>query len=188
MKIRVTRRQVAVGMLALAGSAGAAYWRLFAEDRSPLDLELPRARNPFAPSFDEFLALSQIVLVRSQLSTDAARRLHKVFLEEPWGPKHIGHAYAILRDELVSHYRTPGQRGEISLSRLEAGERWFIGHLLTTWYLGIYYHEQRPTQRLLYRDALMFDVIRGTLPIPFLENVGFGAWSDPPARDYEPGR
>jgi hypothetical protein len=188
MKVRVTRRQVALGLVAIAGAAGAAYWRLFAEDRSALDLELPRAGNPFAPSFDVFLALSQIVLVRSRLNTDAARKLHKVFVDEPWGPKHIGHAYAVLRDELARQYRNRGARGQVSFSRLQEGERWFVGHLVTTWYLGVYYHEQRQTQRLLYEDALMFDTIRGVLPIPFLENVGFGAWADPPARVDEPER
>ena len=60
------------------------------------------------------------------------------------------------------------------------GQAWFTSHLLSTWYLGIYYHEQRPTRRVAYETALMFDAIRGRLPIPFVEATGFGVWSEPP--------
>lgn len=183
MRIRVSRRQIAVGLLAIVGGGTAAYWAGRREDSTPLDLELPAAGNPFAATFGEFFALSQIVLLRSELNERGARRLYEVFLEEPWAGKHIGHAYKLLREELIKHYRNVGDRGPVDFSRLETGERWFVDHLVTTWYLGVYYHQERPTRRILYEEALMFDAIRGTMPIPFLESTGFGAWAEPPSTD-----
>jgi hypothetical protein len=64
--------------------------------------------------------------------------------------------------------------------QLDDGEKWFINHLLTTWYLGIYYHEQRPMQLISREKALIFDAARGAIPIPLFEATGFGAWVDPP--------
>jgi Membrane bound FAD containing D-sorbitol dehydrogenase len=183
MKIQITRRQLALGLLAALGGGGAIYWQRVGQDGTAVDLDLPPSRNPFAPEFDEFLALSQIVLMRSNLDKAGARKLYDVFVEEPWGPKHIGHAYAVLRRELAQTRRHGGAVGPLSLSRLEDGERWFVKHLLTTWYLGVYYHAERPTQRLLYDEALMFDAIRGVIPVPFLEATGFGAWAEPPSTD-----
>jgi Membrane bound FAD containing D-sorbitol dehydrogenase len=179
MKIRITRRQLALGLLAAVGGGAAGIWSLSRNDRTLVDLKLPATGNPFAPSYEVFLALSRIVLMRSKLDEAIARKLFDVFSDEPWGLKHIGHAYAVLRNEVVAANNRK-QDGPAPLSRLGEGEQWFVGHLVTTWYLGIYYHEQRPTQRITYAGALMFDAVTGLLPVTYFESVGYGSWIAPP--------
>jgi hypothetical protein len=105
--------------------------------------------------------------------------MYDVFMQEPWGPKHVGHAYALLREAILKA-GSSGGREPVSFSALQSGERWFISHLVTTWYLGIYYHEQRPTRRITLIGALMYEAARGIAPTPYFESVGFGAWSEPP--------
>lgn len=129
------------------------------------------------PSLETFSAVSTFVTLHDDLSPEAVARLHKVFMDEPWGPEHISGIYKktaqALRDKKRPLLKDPAWE-------FTQGESWFAGHLLTTWYLGIYYHEERPTQRLLYEDALMFSATRDVLPVPYLEPVGFGAWAEPP--------
>ncbi|MEX2128375.1 MAG: sugar dehydrogenase complex small subunit [Xanthobacteraceae bacterium] len=187
MKVRISRRRLALGLLAVAGGSAAGVWSFYGRDRSAVELDLPGGGNPFAPSYEVFLALSQIVLMREKLDEEIARRLFAVFSNEPWGLKHIGHAYAVLRDELA-HTGTAERAAPISLARLGDGERWFVGHLVTTWYLGVYYHEERPTQRITYAGALMFDAVEGLLPVTYFESVGYGSWVEPPAAAREDGK
>jgi|SRR5688572_14398444 hypothetical protein len=179
MKIRITRRQLALGLIAAIGGGAAGVWSLYRHDRTPLELNLPPVGNPFSPSYEVFLALSQIMVLRTKLDEEIARKLFAVFSDEPWGPKHIGHAYAVLRSELAQAGAGSGTT-PVSVSGLGEGERWFVSHLVTTWYLGVYYHEQRPTQRITYAGALMFDAVRGLLPITYFESVGYGKWINPP--------
>jgi hypothetical protein len=180
MRIRLTRRQITIGLLGTVGGGAAAVWSSSWSDRTQLDLELPPAGNPFNPTYEVFLALSKIVLARPQLDDALARRLYQVFMEEPWGTKHVGHAYAVFRNALLKADQAAGERAPVELSALDAGERWFVAHLVTTWYLGIYYHEQRPTRRITLAGALMYDAVRGVVPIPYHDSIGFGGWTEPP--------
>ena len=52
---------------------------------------------------------------------------------------------------------------------LAPGERWFVSHLVSIWYLGVYYHEQRSIQRITSDGALMYEAVRGLLPAPYVE-------------------
>ncbi len=180
MKIRLTRRQAAIILITVCGGAAAAWWETARREQSALELSLPPPGDPNAPSFEVFVALSQIVLLRDQLDESAARRMYELFVDEPWGPKHVHTAYKALRAAIVERNRKADRMAPAPLNALGPGEKWFVSHLVTTWYLGVYYHEQRPTQRVTYTHALMFDAIRGTLPIPYLESTGFGAWAELP--------
>jgi hypothetical protein len=180
MNIRLSRRQLA-GMLAvLAGGTAAAFWAMPHGDHSSLELVLPEPGDHNAPSFEVFAALSRIVMLRADLDLDLARRMYSVFMAEPWGPKHIGTAYARLRQAIIARSKVLNDAEPVPLDDLDSGEKWFVSHLLVTWYLGVYYHEQRPTQRITLDGALMFDAVRGLMPKPFIEDVGFGAWADVP--------
>jgi hypothetical protein len=153
---------------------------LAAETAHVLAQPLPALTDRARPSFDVFLALSRLVTCRARLDPAAARKMYPVFMEEPWGPKHIATAYEGLRKALA---RAPGPCSApelIGAGALGKGERWFCAHLLTTWYLGIYYHE-RKTVRLLYDDALMWESVRGLTTIPGLTGGPPGYWTKPPA-------
>ena len=94
-------------------------------------------------------------------------------MNEPWGAEHISGAYRKLRQQ-------PNESATVE--KLTEGEGWFVSHLLTTWYLGVYYHEKRPTQRVTYEHALMFDAVKDWLPIPLLESTGPGNWQKSPEK------
>jgi hypothetical protein len=144
-------------------------------------LALPPPGDPQAPSFEVFLELSRIVLLRDRLDEQTARSMYRIFRDEQWGPKHIHTAYAVLRAAIIERGKKANPANPVSRSVLGAGEKWFVSHLITTWYLGVYYHERHPTQRITYEHALMFDAVRGTLPIPYFESTGYGAWAELPA-------
>jgi len=184
MKIRLTRRQVATAVLLAVGGGTALWWTAPWSD-DIWELELPPPGNTEHPPFEVFLALSRIVLMRRDLDGAVARRMYDVFMAEPWGPKHIAEAYAGLRRAVVTRLGKASSKRAAPADVLESGERWFVSHLVTTWYLGVYFHEQRPTQRITLDGALMYDAMRGILVKPYVESMGYGRWVDPPA-EQEP--
>ncbi len=129
----------------------------------------PSGADPTVPQFETFLALSRIVLARSDLDQNVARHLFEAFMDEPWGVDHISSAYAALRGDAA-----------VQLKLLTPDDRWFVSHLVSTWYLGVYYREGQPPQRIAYEGALMHQAMQGLAPAP-LQSVGFGKWTEPPA-------
>jgi hypothetical protein len=180
MKIRLTRRRAITILIAVCGGATVAWWERAGSGLPELELSLPSPGILGTASFEVFMALSRIVLLRDDLDRQMAQRLFKLIMDEPWAPKHIHNAYATLRAAIIKRNKAADRENPASLNVLGAGEKWFVSHLVTTWYLGIYYHEQQPTRRVAYSEALMFDAIRGVVPIPYLESTGFGAWADAP--------
>lgn len=179
MDITVTRRDIAASLLALAGVSVAPYFAAAQSDTVRLQLSLPPIANRMAPTFEIFLALSRIVLMRNDLDLEAGRRYFELFTAEPWGLKHIGTAYAMIRETVMSHAQQGG-RAAVEQAQLPQGERWFISHLVTTWYIGVYYHPERPTDWITLRGAVMYDATRGIVPRPYEDNVGYGGWTHLP--------
>jgi hypothetical protein len=186
MRVRLTRRQAAAILVAICGSAAAGWWEIGRQGRKALELSLPPAGDSNAPSFEVFMELSRIVLLRDQLDVQIALRMYRLFMDEPWGAKHIHVAYTSLRSAIIERGRKANRKNPAPRSVLGPSENWFVSHLVTTWYLGIYYHEQRPTQRIAYEQALLFDAVRGTLPIPYLESTGYGTWAELPVSVLKP--
>ena len=181
LQIKLTRRQLALIILTAAGGSAAAV-KLIRRDDTAVELGLPSPADPNNPPFEVFEALCWIALARTKLDVKLVRRMYEIFMEEPWGPKHIGHAYATLYEALAHTGEKLEERREPPpVSRLGSGERWFVSHLVTTWYLGIYYHEQRPTRRITRSGALMYAALRGLAPVPYTESSGYGAWAVPPS-------
>ena len=165
-------------LLALsAGSVSLAYWNSFSGDAGLVRLALAGEEKA---TLEVFSALSTMITLRDNLDTETTKRMYKVFMDEPWGPDHI----LRLHKKISTAIAAGADRKELPLKdekwQLEDGEKWFAGHLLTTWYLGVYYHEKRPTQRVAYETALMFDALRGVIPIPLVDAAGFGTWTSPP--------
>ncbi len=179
---KITRRDLVASLVGgvTAGLLGS-YWSKFEDDTTLFDIELPTSFDREKPPFEVFLALSKLVTVRTSLDIDAAKRMYPIFMDEPWGSQHIVSSYTQILSliDLPSHTTPPFT--SLVRGKLGKGESWFTSHLLTTWYLGIYYHEARPPVRVTYESALMFDSIRGVLPVPLLESTGYGGWTEPPA-------
>lgn len=173
--MNVTRRQLVKTLSALG--AGGVF----------LSLAIPAAAQDKVLSLvfgdgatlQEFAALCKAVTLRDDLPQEALEKMYAVFKDEPWMTEHVTGLNDKIRKGLKeSAGRRPPMKDPAW--KFSEGEKWFASHLLTTWYLGIYYHEQRPTQRVLFEDALMFDPVRGTLPVTYLEPTGFGNWAEPP--------
>lgn len=120
MEVKLTRRQVAWGALTVAGS-GAAVLGLVAHDKTDHRNALPLPGDPNNPTFAQFEALCRIVLARSQLDGALARRMFAIFVVEPWGPMHIGHAYAKLRAALANSGARLRDRPAVELSESQPG-------------------------------------------------------------------
>jgi hypothetical protein len=161
-------------LLALgAGGVSLAYWSSFSGDSGIVRMAFGAEEKA---TMEVFSALSAIVTLRDNLDAETTKRMYKVFMDEPWGPDHILRLHKKLSDVIASGLDPK----ELSLKdgkwQLDDGEKWFASHLLATWYLGVYYHEKRPTQRIAYETALMFDTTRGIIPVPFVDAAGYGAW------------
>jgi hypothetical protein len=131
-------------------------------------------------SLEIFTEISRFVTLRETLDPDALQKMYHVFKDEPWSKEHATGIHQKITAALAQGFDKKRPALKNNSWKFTDGEKWFAEHLLTTWYVGIYYHQERPTQRVLYEEALMFEAFDGVLPIPYLENVGFGAWAEPP--------
>lgn len=131
-------------------------------------------------SVEIFTEVSRFVTLREKLDPDALQNMYDIFKDEPWSQEHAAGIHRKITGFLAQDFTKKRPPVTDESWKFTDGEKWFAEHLLTTWYLGIYYHQDRPTQRVLYEEALMYEALDGILPIPFLENVGFGAWTAPP--------
>jgi hypothetical protein len=73
----------------------------------------------------------------------------------------------------------------VAQTKLAYGETWFISHLVTTWYIGAYYHPERATQWITLQKALMYRPVQRLIPKPYYESVGFGNWVNPPGPESQ---
>jgi D-sorbitol dehydrogenase-like protein len=176
---RAALRRIADTILAAALATRAGRMALAGETARILERPLPAVDDRARPSLDVFVALSQLITCRPRLDRASAQKMYPLFLEEPWGPKHIATAY----EELVRLLaKAPGACSApqlIAAGALPEGETWFCGHVLETWYLGIYYHE-RLKVRVLYEEALMWEAVRDFAGVPAVTGGVPGYWINPP--------
>lgn len=131
-----------------------------------------------ADDLDLFIRLSAIVTGVEHLDRDTAARILELIRAEPWGKEHLAQIGAKL---LPSGKPLPPTREKLlNPERFNEGERWFVGHLLTTWFTGVYYHQQG-NHVVTYRNALMHVALEDVRPVPGHCNGNFGFWSEPPA-------
>lgn len=161
-KLVVSRRKLIKTLLALG--AGSVFLSCPGAGRIAV------AQTAGTPSPETFASLCALVTAHDNLDSDTMSAMYKVFTVEPWGPEHMTGLYAKLTAALK------GGKPDA----LTEGEAWFARHLLTTWYLGIYYHENHPPLRITYDHALMFAPVQGVIPVPLLEAAPFGSWSEKP--------
>src|SRR5664279_3050411 len=104
--ISLTRREIAICLLAATASSALPHWAVAQDDHTHLNITLPAAGGA---SFEVFIALSQIVLIETDLDRAVARRLYDLFMAEPYGPKHIATCYAGLRETFSKRGERGGQ-------------------------------------------------------------------------------
>lgn len=120
----------------------------------------------FKTVYPDFLALSRKLTRRALPDNAETRQLYQGFLDEPWFAEHVHSTLAVLQKHGTP---PPG-----------TAQAWFARHVLTTWYLGVYYHERTPPKRWLKASALRHQAISGLVPLRFREYTGYAAWSQRP--------
>lgn len=139
----------------------------------------PVAETMTRPIAEQFWVLSRLVTGRDGLSRKNAERMFPLFAAEPWGENNVS---ALLRKTLdgLSDPRLPNTVSELmDIGLLDEDQLWFATHLMTTWYLGIYYFEGRE-ERVLYEDALMWEVVADFVQVPGFSEQEYGYWTNPP--------
>lgn len=132
-----------------------------------------------AEDLDAFIRLSEIITGTKHLDREAATQVLAAIRAEPWGKEHLAQIAAKLIPSLSDTPLPTDRQMLLDPKRFGDGERWFIGHLLTTWFTGIYYH-QSGNRVVAYKNALMHAALEDVRPIPGHCNGVFGFWSEPP--------
>jgi hypothetical protein len=133
-----------------------------------------------ANDVDEFIRLSELITGTQKLDRNTAQEILICIQNEPWGKEHLGQIARKLLPQ-YSQAPLPVDRAELlNPSRFEEGERWFIGHFLTTWFTGVYFHQS--SRVVSYEHALMFASLDDVRPSPSHCAGEFGFWSAPPAK------
>ena len=122
-------------------------------------------------SYKAFAEYVEKILNFEPLNVDMTKRVYQLLQGEPWGMSHLQRVVG------KSSERNKG----IVLAQLDEGEHWFLGHLLTTWVTGIYYHDKENVV-VSYEHALMHEALKEIRPVPGLSTETFGFWHEPPAK------
>lgn len=144
------------------------------------DLTLP---SDEAIDFDVFYRFCQLVTAQVDLDLDVARSIYDLNQEEPWG---IFHASSIYR-KIVSNKPVIGPAptlpNMIENDEFSEGEEWYLTHLMTTWLMGIYYHESKTEPvRVSFNAPLMRQVVADFIPVPGASEFAPGYWAHNPAK------
>ena len=127
---------------------------------------------------EEFIKLCELVTGTTKLERETAQQILNCIQNEPWGKEHLGQIARKLLPAYATETLPTDRLVLLDPKRFEEGERWFIGHLLTTWFTGVYYHQ---TSRVIsYEHALMFAALDDIRPSPSYCAGEFGYWSKPP--------
>jgi hypothetical protein len=159
-----------------------AVWLIFEEQiqaASAIVGDLPPIAVPDRPSFAEFMRLSDVLTGRNDLNRAMGLRIYELILVEPYGLQHVVRVYERIRTIMSSG---PDRTHEAALIAkiFDSGERWFIGHLLVTWYTGVYYHSVG-NRRVGFEEALMYRVLEDMMAPPgTCGSAGF--WAAKPSR------
>jgi len=142
---------------------------------------LPDIKNVGMPTLEVFTTLSQIVTLHQFLDKKSVETLFNALLKEHSNQFNILKTYKALRALLLKGVKKENLQHQIQKGNIAKGEKWFVQHLITTWYTGIYYVEGQEPIRLFHQEALVWKPLKGIVPIPFVENIDFGLWSKHPS-------
>jgi len=124
-------------------------------------------------ALDTFMGLSIFLTARDDLNSEMGAQILQKIMQEPWGKEHL---QRVLQ-------KSPIEEGKAFnksiMMRLDAGELWFVGHLLTTWITGSYFHESG-NNVISYEHALMHAAFRDVYPEPYICSSDFAYWQTAP--------
>jgi len=133
-----------------------------------------------AEEMEAFMKLSVFLTGIEKLDNEMAQKIFGYLFAEPWGKEHFDQVCEKLSPIFVVESTIVPRWQLLYPNRFTEGERWFIRHLLTTWFSGVYYYEAR-SQFIAYRRALMNVALLDIMPTPGYSDGPFGVWSMPPA-------
>lgn len=123
----------------------------------------------------KFMSLSATLIPNSNLNREAGLKIMSKLQSEPWGKEHLSRVL-----QKFSIGESSQASVEDAFASLDQGERWFVGHLLTTWVTGIYFHESG-NHVVSYSQALMHVSLRDIYPEPNMCDSDFAYWQKPPS-------
>jgi len=130
-------------------------------------------------SKNHFQTLCIYLTAFRQLDEIMLQQIYDTLLHEPWGREHIHRLLNKLFPD-IAHSAKP-RTAYFVVRNLDDAERWFAGHILTTWMTGIYYHETG-NRTISYEHALMYESLKDIRPVPGMSQESFGFWQHPPGR------
>ncbi|MDQ6954238.1 MAG: sugar dehydrogenase complex small subunit [Mariprofundaceae bacterium] len=122
----------------------------------------------------KFMALSALLTGVTTLDENSGLKIMHKLQQEPWGEEHLHRVF-----QKFSIGKTEQPSTINGFENLDEGERWFVGHILTTWITGIYFHESG-NEVMTYSHALMHSSLRDIYPEPHMCDSPFGYWQKPP--------
>lgn len=144
--------------------------------------EIPQIKDE---DFRAFVAISVFLTGVQNLDLEIARNIYDHLRAEPWGKEHLEQITVKLSPLLMADSLVVPRWQLLHPTRFTETEHWFIQHILTTWYTGIYYFEGT-TLFIAYRRALMNVAVRDVMPTPGFSEAEFGFWSElPPGAENE---
>lgn len=155
-------------MMAMQATAGLAW--------AELQDEVPRVKDE---DFQAFVTISVFLTGVKQLDLEIAREIFTHLLAEPWGKEHLEQITVKLSPLLMAESMVVPRWQLLHPTRFTGTEHWFIQHILTTWYTGIYYFEDT-SLFVAYQRALMNVALQDVMPTPGFSDGAFGFWSQLP--------
>lgn len=129
-------------------------------------------------TFEEFLWISRLLTKEETLDEGVGRKIFKLILDEPYGREHLFDVHGILNERLRRH--SGPAPVSVRPDYFSQGQQWFIGHLMITWYTGVYFHE-RGNRAVTLGQALMYRKLEDLRSAPTFCAGAPGSWSSPPA-------
>lgn len=124
----------------------------------------------------QFVGFSQFLTGQSELNAEATQIIFETLSQELWGTDHLKRVLDKYHQVKANEYASL----EAFYASLDEGERWFAGHVLTTWLTGMYFYQNE--QRVLtYDQALMFEGFEDIYPHSQNCELPFGYWQQAPA-------
>lgn len=198
MTIKMGRRQLLFCMLsapfmaACDASGDAEFAHL--EDHVELQkiteaiLNLPELDAPYTDNveFDVFYRLCQLILGQVDLNQEVAQKIYRLNNKEQWGRFHAASIYQLITDRYYDSEKAETLPLLVQKGLFKEAEEWYLTHLLTTWHLGIYYHDDTPEPiRVSFSSSLMWQAVEGVIPVPGMSNFEPQYWAKAPLKISE---
>lgn len=130
-----------------------------------------------SPSYEAFMVFSRFLTNRDSINPEFSRKLYTLILNEPWSAKHFNGLLGFVRSRISSGIDIDLKQ-LMTDKELDDGERWFAGHLLFSWYSGVYHYDDQH-ERLTFQHALMNVALGKTYSPPTYSQRAYGFWAKP---------